>query len=332
MIATMKRRDFIKVVASSVAAWPLAARAQQQTKTAAPARVGLLTVSPPTPAMLNAFREGMHEHGYVEGQNLSIDVRWPRGSTEEISALAVDLANANLDVIVAWATPSVLALQRATSTVPIVMVSAGDPVGSGFVASLARPGTNITGLNNITADLSGKLLELFSELVPSLKLVGIVSNSYNPNVAVQLRRTEEAARSLGLLSRTIDTSAAEDIEIAFARLSAEGADGVILLADPLVLGHAQRIAELAQAARLPTAFQRRENVEAGGLMSYGTDLVAQFRQATFYVDRILRGAKPADLPVEQPTKYYLVINQKTAKALDLKIPQTLLVAADEVIE
>jgi ABC-type uncharacterized transport system substrate-binding protein len=327
----MRRRAFITLLAGAVG-WPLAARAQQQTKTAAPARVGLLTVSPPTPAMLNAFREGMREHGYVEGQNLSIDVRWPRGSTEEISALAVDLANANLDVIVAWATPSVLALQRATSTVPIVMVSVGDPLGSGFVASLARPGANITGLSNITADLSGKLLELFSELVPNLKHVGIVSNSYNPNVAVQLRQTEEAARSLGLRSRIVDASAAEDFERAFARLSAEGVDGVVLLADPLVLGHAQRIAELAQATRLPTAFQRRENVEAGGLMSYGSDLVAQFRQATFYVDRILRGTKPADLPVEQPTKYNLVINQKAAKVLGLKIPQTLLVAADELIE
>jgi putative tryptophan/tyrosine transport system substrate-binding protein len=327
----MKRREFIALLGGA-AAWPVAVGAQQQTKTAAPARVGLLTVSPPTPAMLNAFREGMREHGYVEGQNLSIDVRWPRGSTEEISTLAVDLANANLDVIVAWATPSVLALQHATSTVPIVMVSVGDPLGSGFVASLARPGTNITGLSNIAADLGGKLLELFSELVPNLKHVGIVSNSYNPNVAVQLRQTEEAARSLGLRSRIVDVSAAEDFERAFARLSAEGVDGVVVLADPLVLGHAQRIAELAQGARLPTAFQRRENVEAGGLMSYGSDLVAQFRQATFYVNRILRGTKPADLPVEQPTKYNLVINQKAAKVLGLKIPQTLLVAADEVIE
>jgi ABC-type uncharacterized transport system substrate-binding protein len=331
MASHIERRKFLATLGGA-AAWPLPAPAQQQTITPAPVRVGLLTVSPPTPAMLRAFREGMREHGYVEGQNLSLDVRWPRGSTEEISALAVDLANANLDVIVAWATPSVLALQRATSTVPIVMVSVGDPLGSGFVASLARPGANITGLSNITADLSGKLLELFSELVPSLKQVGIVSNSYNPNVAIQLRQTEEAVRSLGLRSRIVDTSTAVGFERAFARLSAEGVDGVVLLADPLVLGHAQRIAELAQAARLPTAFQRRENVEAGGLMSYGNDVVAQFRQSTFYVDRILKGSKPADLPVEQPTKYNLVINQKAAKVLGLKIPQTLLVVADEVIE
>jgi putative ABC transport system substrate-binding protein len=325
------RRHFI-TLAGGATAWPLAARAQRSALRAAPARVGLLTVSPPTPAMLNAFREGMREHGYVEGQNLSIDARWPRKSAEEISTLAVDLTKADLDVIVAWATPSVLALQRATSTVPIVMVSVGDPVGSGFVASLARPGANITGLSNITADLSGKLLALFFELVPNLKRVGIVSNSYNPNVAVQLRQTEEATRTLGLQSVTVEARAAEDFVRAFAHLSAEGVNGVVLLADPLVIGHAKTIAELAQAARLPTAFQRYENVEAGGLMSYGSNLASQFRQATFYVDRILKGAKPSELPVEQPTKYYLVINQRTAKALGVTIPQTLLVAADEVIE
>jgi putative ABC transport system substrate-binding protein len=324
------RREIITLL--GCAAWPLLARAQQSVMPTAPKRVGLLTVFPPTPAMLNGFREGMREHGYVEGQNLSIDVRWPRGNAEEISSVAIDLAKANVDVIVAWATPAVLALQRATSTVPIVMVSVGDPVGSGFVASLARPGANITGLSNVTPDLSGKLLAFLVELVPKLTRVGIVSNSYNPNVAIQLRQTEEAVRSLGLQSRTTDAREAEDFVRAFAHLGEEGVDGVVLLADPAVVEHAQRIAELARAARLPTAFQRRENVEAGGLMSYGNDLVAQFRQATFYVDRILKGAKPADLPVEQPTKYYLVINQKTAKALGLTIPQTLLVAADEVIE
>ena len=330
----MIRREFITLLGGAAAAWPVAARAQQAAMTAAPARIGLLTVSPPTPAMLNAFRDGMREHGYVEGQNLSIDVRWPRRSIEEISTLAVDLAKANVDVIVGWATPSVLALQRATSTVPIVMVSVGDPVGSGFVANLARPGANITGLSNISADLSGKLLALFFELVPNLKRVGIVVNSYNPNVAVQLRETEEAARSLDLQSRTVDAREAEDEDFvrAFAQLGADGVDGVVLLADPSVLKHAQRIAELAQAARLPTAFQRRENVEAGGLMSYGSNLAAQFRQATSYVDRILKGAKPADLPVEQPTKYYMVINLKTAKALGLTVPLTLQAAADEVIE
>jgi putative ABC transport system substrate-binding protein len=216
--------------------------------------------------------------------------------------------------------------------VPIVMVSVGDPVGSGFVASLARPGANITGLSNISADLSGKLLELFSELVPNLKRVGILSNSYNPNVAVQLRQTEEAARGLGLQSRTVDANTADDFVRAFAQLSAEGVDGVVLLADPSVVEHAQRIAGLAQAARLPTAFQRRENVEAGGLMSYGSNLVSQFRQATFYVDRILKGAKPADLPVEQPTKFELVINAQTARLLGLTVPDKLLVAADGVIE
>jgi putative ABC transport system substrate-binding protein len=230
------------------------------------------------------------------------------------------------------ATRSVIAARRATSAIPIVMVSVGDPVGSGFVTSLARPGGNITGFSGFTADLSAKLMALFRELVPNLKRVGIVSNSYNPNVAVQLWETEDAVRKLGLQSQVVEARAPEEFERAFARLSMERVDGVVLLADPSVIEQAHKIADLAQAARLPTAFQRRENVEAGGLMSYGGNIKNQFRQAAIHVDRILKGAKPADLPVEQPTKYELVINLKTAKALGLTVPQTLLVAADEVIE
>jgi putative ABC transport system substrate-binding protein len=212
------------------------------------------------------------------------------------------------------------------------MVSVGDPVGSGFITSLARPGGNITGLSIITADLSAKLLALLIELVPGVKRVGIVSNIYNPNVAVQLRETEDAVGKLGLQSHVVEAHTPEEFTRAFARLSAASVNGVLLLATSSVIEQAQMIAELAQAARLPTAFQRRENVDAGGLMSYGGDVRHQFRQAAFYVDRILKGAKPADLPVEQPTKLELVINLKTAKALGLTVPQTLLVAADELIE
>jgi putative tryptophan/tyrosine transport system substrate-binding protein len=326
----MKRREFITLLGGAVVAWPLAARAQQPATTVAQARVGVLAVSSPTPAMLNAFREGMRERGYIEGQNLSVDVRW--GTFEQISALAAELVSANVHVIIAWATPSVIAARRATSAIPIVMVSVGDPVGSGFVTSLARPGGNITGFSGFTADLSGKLMALFVELVPDLKRVGVVSNSYNPNVAVQLRETEDAVHKLGLQSQVVEARAPEEFERAFARLSMERVNGVVLLADPSVIEQAQKIAELAQAARLPTAFLRRENVEAGGLMSYGGNINYQFRQAAIHVDRILKGAKPADLPVEQPTKYELVINLKTAKSLGLTVPQTLLVAADELIE
>jgi putative ABC transport system substrate-binding protein len=327
----VKRREFITLLGGA-AAWPLAARAQDPAPTVRQARIGILSASPPTPAMVHAFREGMRERGYIEGHNLSIDVRWPRGTFEQDPAVAAELAKANVDVIVAWSTPAVIAARRATPAIPIVMVSVGDPVGSEFIASLARPGGNITGFSNISADLSAKLVELFVELVPDIRRVGVVSNIYNPNVALQLRQTEEAVRKLGLQSLVIEAQTPEEYERAFARLSAGKVHGVVLLATSSLIEHAHRIAELARAARLPTAFQRRENVEAGGLMSYGGNINYQFRGAASYVDRLLKGAKAADLPVEQPTKLEFVINLKTAKSLGLTVPTIMQMTADEVIE
>jgi putative ABC transport system substrate-binding protein len=213
-----------------------------------------------------------------------------------------------------------------------VMVSVGDPVGAGFISSLARPGGNITGFSNITVDLSAKVVGLLVELVPGIKRVGVVGNAYNPNVAEQLRETEDAVRKLGLQSQVVEARTPEEYERAFARLSAGSVSGVVLLADPSVIEQAHKIAELARVARLPTVFQRRENVEAGGLMSYGGNITYQFRQAAIYVDRLLKGAKPPDLPVEQATRIELVINLKTAKALGIEVPPSLLARADEVIE
>jgi len=282
--------------------------------------------------MLKAFRDSMRDRGYIEGQNLTIDVRWPRGTFDQDPSAVTDLVKANVDVIVAWATPTVIAVRRATSTIPIVMASVGDPVASGFVASLARPGGNITGVSIITSDLSAKLLGLFVQMIPEMRRVGLVSNSYNPNVAVQLRESENAVRKLGLQSQTVEARTPEEFERAFAILKAASVDGVILLADPVVVEHGKQIADLALAARLPTAFQRRDNVEAGGLFSYGGNLAVQFKDAAYYVDRILKGAEPAELPVEQPTQFDFVINLKTAKALGLIIPTPLLATADEVIE
>jgi putative tryptophan/tyrosine transport system substrate-binding protein len=329
----MRRREFITLLGSAAATRPLAARAQDHpVSTVRQARVGILSASPPTPAMVDAFREGMRERGYIEGHNLSIDVRWPRGTFEQDPAVAAELANATVDVIVAWSTPAVIAARRATAVIPIVMVSVGDPVGSGFIASLARPGGNITGFSNISADLSAKLVELFVELVPDIRRVGVVSNIYNPNVGLQLRQTEEAVRKLSLQSHVIEAHTPEEYERAFARLSAEKVHGVVLLATSSLIEHAHKIAELARAARLPTAFQRRENVEAGGLMSYGGNVNYQFRGAASYVDRLLKGGKAADLPVEQPTKLEFVINLKTAKALGLTVPTIMQMTADEVIE
>jgi putative ABC transport system substrate-binding protein len=326
----MQRRDFITVLGGA-AIWPLAAHAQQS-NSGRQVRIGVVALVPPTPDMLKAFRDAMRERGYIEGQNLTIDVRWPRGTFEQDPSVVIDLVKANVDVIVAWATPATIAVRRATSTVPIVMASVGDPVGSGFVASLARPGGNITGVSAMSSDLSAKLIGLFAQMIPSMKRIGFVSNSYNPNVAIQLTESEAAARKLGLESQVVEARTPEEFERGFANLKASNVNGVVLLADPVVVEHRKKIAELALTAKLPTAFQRRENVEAGGLFSYGGNVLIAFKDAAYYVDRILKGAKPAELPVEQPTQFDFVINMKTAKALGLAIPTSLLDAAGLVIE
>jgi putative tryptophan/tyrosine transport system substrate-binding protein len=325
----MKRREFITLLGGSAAAWPLAAVAQQPKVW----RIGVLLPVPPMPAMLSAFRDGMRERGYVEGQNLSIDVRWPQGTFEHDPSPVGELINSNVNVIAAWGTPTMIAVRHATSSIPIVMVAVGDPVGSGFIASLARPGGNITGLTNISVDLSAKVMELFAELVPGMKRVGVVRNPNNPVVTVVLREIEDAVRKLNKqVVEVVDAQTSDEFDRAFAQLSAESVDGVVVIPDQTVIEHSRRIAQLAQSARLPTAFQRRENVDAGGLFSYGPDLNDQFREAAFYVDRILKGEKPAELPVQQPTKFELVINLKTAKALGLTVPLIMQMTADEVIE
>jgi putative ABC transport system substrate-binding protein len=318
----MRRREFITLLGGAAAAWPLAARAQQASKVW---RVGVLAAGPLTPAMLRMFRSGLRERGYVEGQKVSIDIRWPEET-------AIELARSDVDIIVAWASPAVIAARRATATIPIVILGVSDPVGLGFVASLARPGGNITGVSNVASDLSAKLVEVFVEMVPGMNRVGVIRNPGNPGAVVQMSGTQDALRAMGLQFQVVDAHAADEFETAFARLSREAVKGVVLLADPSVIEHARGIAELAKKTRLPTAFQRRENVEAGGLFSYGANLNDQFRQAAIYVDRILKGARPAELPVEQPTKFELVINLKTARALSLTVPPNLLAIADEVIE
>ena len=322
----MRRRELITLLGGA-AAWPLAAGAQQPKVW----RIGVLAPVPLPPAMLSAFRDGMRGRGYVEGQNLSIDVRWPQGSFDQDPSVVTELVNSNVDVIVAWATPTVIAVRHATSTIPIVMV-VGDPVASGFIASLARPGGNITGLTNMAVELSAKLMELFAELVPGMKRVGVLRNPNNPFGTMALRETEDAVRKLNMQVEVVDAQTSDEFDHAFAQLRAKSVDGVVVLPDATEVEQGRRIAELAQSARLPTAFQRRENVDAGGLFSYGVDINNQFRQAAFYVDRILKGEKPAELPVMQPTKFELVINLKTAKALGLTVPLIMQMTADEVIE
>jgi putative ABC transport system substrate-binding protein len=281
---------------------------------------------------MTAFRAGMRERGYVEGQNLVIDYHGPPSTTGQVTDVAAGIARNNVDVIVVWGTPLIIAARAATSTIPIVMVNAGDPVGTGLISSLARPGGNVTGISNMGPDINSKLVELFKEVVPRAQRIGVLHNSHNPAVMLQLREAESAIRALGLEYQLIEASVAEDFDRAFAQLRGNGVDGVVLMADPSIIEYRDRIAAVAISTKLPTLFQRRENVEAGGLLSYGSHFNDQFRQAAVYVDRILKGAKPAELPVEQPTKFELMINLKTAKALGLDVPPMLLARADEVIE
>jgi len=324
----VKRRRFITLLGGA-AAWPMAAHAQQPRRVW---RIGFLSnsVDPPPAAILNVLRESLRERGYVEGQNTIIDVRWTHGQSDP--SVATELLRNKVDVIVAWGTPAVTAARGATTTIPIVMVSVSDPVGMGFVASLARPGGNVTGSSNVAPDLSAKLVGTFVQVVPGMSGLGVMLNPSNPGAVAQIAGTQEAIRALGLQSRVVNAATPEEFEVAFARLSAEGVKGVVLLVDASNIEHAEKIAELAQRARLPTAYQRRENVEVGGLLSYGPNPNEQWRQTAFYVDRILKGEKPADLPVQLPTKFDLVINLKTAKALGLTVPLTMQAAATEVIE
>jgi putative ABC transport system substrate-binding protein len=325
----LKRREFVTLLGRGAIVLAFSPTASAQGRHV---RIGLLMPVSPPAAYLAAFREGLRERGYVEGQSLSIDVRWPPGPFEQNPGVVAELVRANVDVIVAWATPALMAAGRATSTIPIVGVSVSDLVGTGFVASLARPGGNVTGVTPINPDLSGKLVELLREIVPAMKHVGVLVNPANPGSAVQMPGVEDAARLMGLQLKIVEARSSEEFARGFARLSEHGAHGVVLLSDPSFIEHRALIAELARNARLPTAFQRRENVEAGGLLAYGADNNDQFRQAAFYVDRILKGAKPADLPVQQPVKFELALNLKTATALGLTVPPTLLARADQVIE
>jgi ABC-type uncharacterized transport system substrate-binding protein len=327
----LKTVGLIMTLAIGNLAAPLEAEAQQATRAY---RIGVLLAAPAATVgtSIQALREGLRELGYVEGQNLTLELKSVNTAVGELDRLAADLVRTKIDVLVTWTTPSTLAAMRATSTIPIVMVSVGDPLGSRLVASLARPGGNVTGVSNVQRDLSGKQLELLREVRPGATRIAALRNPTNPASELAWRETRTAAQSLGIQLQLAQMHEPGELEAAFAAIVRAHASGVVVIADPLFLAERNRIAELARKARLPTVFQRAENVEAGGLISYGPKLSEQFRQAASYVDKILRGAKPADLPVEQPTKFELVINRKTAKALGLTIPPSLLVRADRVIE
>ena len=297
-------------------------------------RVGFLASTPPDGyrRLLDELLAGLKANGYAEGRNLIIEQRWTSGATAPLESLAGELAKIPVDVIVAWATPATAAARKATSRVPIIMVSIADPVGAKFVQTLSRPGGNITGVSNISAELSGKMLSVLREISPGATRIGVLRNSANPVSRLQLRDAEQAAKSLGMELHVVEASEIGDLERAFATLKSQRVEGAIALADPTFIIRREQIARLALRDRVPTVFARSENVEAGGLISYGPDLREQFRLAAGYVHRVLQGATPGELPVAQPTKVELVVNLKTARALGISIPQPVLVRADRVIE
>ncbi len=281
---------------------------------------------------MQAFRERLHELGYVEGKNLVIEYRWAEGNFERVPDLAAELVRLRVDVIVAVGDPVILAAKQATSTIPIVMASVGDPLGRGFVASLARPGGNITGVSNLAVALTGKWLESLKQIVPTLSQVAVLRNPANPTHALFWAEAQAAAPKLGLKLQSVEVRTPDDLDGAFASIRERSA-ALVVLPDPLLAGILRgRIAELATKNGLPAVFTFKEQAEAGGLISYGPSLLVNYRRAATYVDKILKGARPGDLPVEQPTQFELVVNLKTAKALGITVPQSLLVRADEVIK
>ena len=326
----MKRRQFIKLLGGAAVGWPLAARAQQAGKLPTIGLLGSTTLSVESQRVA-AFVQRLRELGWTEGRTIAIEDRWAEGRNERFAEIAAEFVRRKVDVIVTSATAAVVVAKQATSVIPIVFAAAGDPVGTGLVASLARPGGNITGLSIQQTDVAAKRLELLREIVPGLGRLAILANVGNPVVVLDMREVQATARTLGLEVITLEIRRGEDIVPAFEALNGRE-EALYVVFDALVNTHRFRINTLALAARLPTMHQFREGVEVGGLMSYGANFADMYRRAADYVDKILHGAKPADLPVEQPTKFDLIINVTTAKALGLEIPPTLLARADEVIE
>jgi putative tryptophan/tyrosine transport system substrate-binding protein len=327
----MKRREFITLLGGAVA-WPLATRAQEAGKVRT---IGYLNPGsgPPAPsAIFPALLDALPKLGWIEGQNVAFERRYAENRPERLPQLAAELVRLNVDVIVALGTLGPLAAKRATSTIPIVMTAAGDPLGSGLVASLARPGGNVTGMSLMAPDLGGKRLELLRELLPRLARVAVLWNAANPYPALVFKETQAAGRTLGIEVQSLEVRSPDDFDGAFEATRKQRPDALITVEDPLTFTYQKRIAHFAAAEQLPSLHGLREDVVAGGLMSYGANLADLARRAAGYVDKILKGAKPADLPVQQPTTFELVLNLKTAKALGLEIPPTLLVRADEVIE
>ena len=324
----MRRRDFIAGLGSA-AAWPMVARAQQAGKVA---RIGYLSPGSAS-GRTDAFKQGLRELGYVEKKNILIEYRFAEGNFNRLADLAAQLVQLKVDVIVAEATQASLAAKDATRTIPIVMLVVADPVGFGLVASLARPGANITGTSSMTAEVAGKSLQMLKKVVPKASRVAVL---WNPkNVVAQanlLKETEAVAAALGVQLQLVGVQGPGEFDSAFAEITRGDASALLVMADPILVLHKTRIVDFAKKSRLPAMYGNKEYVGAGGLMYYGSSFADIFRRTATYVDKILKGAKPADLPVEQPTRFEFVINLKTAETLGITVPPSLLVSADELIE
>jgi putative tryptophan/tyrosine transport system substrate-binding protein len=327
----MKRRDFIKAIAGSTAAWPLATHAQQPAKLPT---IGILASGTPETQgrWWAALVEQLRVLGWIEGRNVAIKHRWAEGRSERFTEIAAEFVRLNVEIIITDGSLAIAAAKRATPVIPIVFAAAGDPVAAGLVASLASPGGNVTGMSLMSSDLGAKRLELLREVLPQLSRVAVLWNVDNPYSMLVFKLTQDAGLTMGIEVRSLEVRGPDDFDIAFEVARGLHPDALITVEDPLTLVHRTPIAEFTAREQLPSLHAIREFVAAGGLMSYGASLLDLFRRAAFYVDKILRGAKPSDLPVQQPTKFEMVINLKTAKALGLTVPPPLLARADEVIE
>jgi len=326
----MKRRDFIVLVAGATA-WNHAARGQQP---ASVRRIGLLSPFSPTDALLwnKALLRGLRDVGWVDGKNLSIEYRYAAGKKERLPALVSDLVRQKVDIIVTTVTVDTLTAKNATAEIPIVMVAVGDPVAVGIVKSLARPGGNITGLSQMTPDLTGKRLELLKEIVPNVSAVAVLFNPDDQLSILDWKEARRSAQTLGIEFHSLEVRSTDDLDKVLNEAAKSRVDALVIMPAPVLFENLKRIADFALQNHLPTTFHLREFADVGGLVSYGVDRSDLFRRAAAYVDKILKGASPADLPIEQPTKFELVINLRTARALGLTIPPNLLGIADEVIE
>jgi putative tryptophan/tyrosine transport system substrate-binding protein len=322
----VKRREFIGLVGGAVA-WPLTASAQQQGKIVT---IGILAIEPWPP--IDTFRRALHDLGYIEGKNVRFEYRYAKGDNERLPELANDLVGLNVDVILTWGTDAVLAAKQATSTIPIVMGAIGDPLGIGIVTDLAHPGANVTGFSSRAAELEAKRLQLLKEVVPGLSRVAILFNRTNHYARLALQSARAGAQTLDVILAPYDVYDTATLNAVLVTLTKDRPDGIMLPADAFLVSERNRIAQFAIEQKFPSVYSFREYIEAGGLMAYTPNYHDLFRRAANYVDKILKGTKPSELPIEQPTKFHLVINLKTARALGVRAPTTLLARADELIE